>query len=193
MRNDKIAVLLSDDNQKNDQYLQNILYPMTKEKLVLFNSMSYRHSQNVGILNPTDLCLILNTYKCLLDLDNKTYCSGHYNVIQQEILVAKALKEKLEAKQKAKEEAKKAKMEANQKAKEEAKKAKEEANKAKLEAKQKAKEEAKQKAKEEVKENLIYSGCNQIIKSGKNKGGQCNCKIYKASVCKRHYKSDDVV
>jgi hypothetical protein len=128
----------------------------------------------------------------LLDLDNKTYCSGHYNVIQQEILVAKALQEKLEAKQKAKEEAKKAKMDAKQKAKEEAKKAKEEAKKAKEEA-NKAKLEAKQKAKEEVKENVIYSGCNQIIKSGKNKGGQCNCKIYKASVCKRHYKSDDVV
>uniref|UniRef100_A0A6C0KXK0 RING-type domain-containing protein n=1 Tax=viral metagenome TaxID=1070528 RepID=A0A6C0KXK0_9ZZZZ len=114
----------------------------------------------------------------LLDFDNKTYCTPHYNSVQMKFLEEKALKEKIEAKKKAKEEAKKAKMEAKQKAKEELK-----------EAKKKAKEEAKQKAKEDT----AYSGCNQIVKSGKNKGNQCNCKIYKDSVCKRHYKSEVIV
>ena len=93
-------------------------------------------------------------------------------------------------------------------------KAKEEAKKQKEEAKQqikKQKEEAKQKTKKSIKSNTntdstpsdgaednivlgpasIDSGneintCDQIIKSGTNKGNLCGCKVYQDNKCKRH-------
>jgi len=75
-------------------------------------------------------------------------------------------------------------------------------------AKQKAKDEAKQKAKEEAKllkkkkpqqENVVLhpiiidltlpdiEGCVEILRTGQKKGQQCNCKIEKDQLCKRHY------
>jgi hypothetical protein len=69
-RNDKIAVLLSKNDEVNDKIIGPYLYPSTKEKFVLFNSPTYKKFQNVGTLNSTDTCLIFNTYKCLVDLDN---------------------------------------------------------------------------------------------------------------------------
>ena len=75
-------------------------------------------------------------------------------------------------------------------------------------AKQKAKDEAKQKAKEEAKqlkktkpkqENVVLQpiiidltlpdidGCVEILRTGQKKGQQCNCKIEKDQLCKRHY------
>ena len=35
--------------------------------------------------------------------------------------------------------------------------------------------------------NNTQNCCNQILKSGKNKGKECMCKIYKNNLCKRHY------
>lgn len=69
-RNDKIAVLLSSDDNKNNSILSDILYPKSNEKLVLFNSITYKHPQNVGLLLPPDINLVFNTYYQLLDLDD---------------------------------------------------------------------------------------------------------------------------
>jgi hypothetical protein len=69
-RNDKVAVILSSDDAKNNSLLGSLLYPMSSEKLVLFNSGTYKHPQNVGILNPADTRVILNTYKSLVDIDD---------------------------------------------------------------------------------------------------------------------------
>jgi hypothetical protein len=70
-RNNKIAVLLSQDDTKSAVTIGSLLYPETNEKLVLFNSATYSHPQNVGFLNPADTCVVLNTYKSLIDLDDK--------------------------------------------------------------------------------------------------------------------------
>lgn len=69
-RNDKIAVLLSKNDEINEKIIGPYLYPATKEKFVLFNSQTYKKFQNVGTLNAADTCLIFNTYKYLVDLDN---------------------------------------------------------------------------------------------------------------------------
>lgn len=70
-RNDKIAVILSSDDTKSAVSIGSLLYPETNEKLVLFNSATYSHPQNVGFLNPADTCVVLNTYKLLIDLDDQ--------------------------------------------------------------------------------------------------------------------------
>jgi hypothetical protein len=70
-RNNKIAVMLSEDNQKNIDIVGPMLYPHSKERLVLFNSPTFNPPQNVGVLNQHDACLILNNYECLIDLDDK--------------------------------------------------------------------------------------------------------------------------
>jgi len=70
-RNEKIAVMLSDDNQKNTAIIGPLLYPYSNAKLVLFNSPTFNPPQNVGMLNQHDACLILNTYQFLIDLDDK--------------------------------------------------------------------------------------------------------------------------
>lgn len=133
-------------------------------------------------------CLCIGHFTLSIDNGN-TYCWTHKKA------VVKKMKE--ESKEKLKEEAKKAK--------EEAKKVKEEAKKAIQEAKLKAKEEAK-KIKEEAKKtksiipenivlgqldlsgNLINTGCVEILKTGKNKGNQCGCKINIDNLCIRHFK-----
>jgi hypothetical protein len=69
-RNDKIAVILSKDDEINEKIIGPYLYPATKEKFVLFNSPTYKKFQNTGTLNAPDTCLVFNTYKCLVDLDN---------------------------------------------------------------------------------------------------------------------------
>lgn len=67
-RNDKIAVILSDNDDDNMKFLINILYPKTKEKLCLFNSNTFKHPQNLGYLSQADINLILNTFNKLIDI-----------------------------------------------------------------------------------------------------------------------------
>jgi hypothetical protein len=67
-RNDKIAVILSDNDDDNMKFLVNILYPKTKEKLCLFNSNTFKHPQNLGYLSQADINLILNTFNKLIDI-----------------------------------------------------------------------------------------------------------------------------
>jgi hypothetical protein len=69
-RNDKIAVILSDNDDENMKFLINILYPKTKEKLCLFNSNTFKHPQNLGYLSPIDTNVILNTFSKLIDITN---------------------------------------------------------------------------------------------------------------------------
>jgi flagellar biosynthesis GTPase FlhF len=158
----------------------------------------------------TGICCFDDSNYCssnvmMLDLNNKTYCASHYYFAKNKCIKEKIKKEKAEAKQKEKEEAKKSKEEEKQKAKEEAKKAKEEAKKnAKEESKKKKQENGeennmKKKAKfnnptqqsEIICENIVINVemCNQLIKSGLNKGQQCKCKVYKDLMCTRHYNS----
>jgi hypothetical protein len=122
--------------------------------------------------------------------DEKYYCWNHKKQIVKKY--KQAIKDNI------KEEAKKTKL-----------KEKEELNKAKYEEKQKAKDE-KQKAKEEAKkankpkqlsENVVLGpsiitdlagneliiGCQEILKSGPNKGTHCGCKIVYENICKRHF------
>jgi len=146
-----------------------------------------------------------SSHVLLLELNNKTYCGSHYNLMKYKIEREEIRKKKMEEKKKAKEEAK-------IKMKEEAKKKKEEVKKLKEEAKIKMKEEAKKNEegstkikkknvnKEKVNkseeinsqdnsENIIIndSTCSEIVKTGKNKGQNCKCKVYLSTKCKRHY------
>lgn len=70
-RNNKVAVYLSSDDDNNKQLLEGILYPHTKIPLVMFNSPTFKHPQNVGLLTSEDSCKILNTYQALIDVDNR--------------------------------------------------------------------------------------------------------------------------
>jgi len=128
--------------------------------------------------------------------DEKYYCYSHKK------LAIKIYKK--DAANKVKEQEKQEKL----KKKEELQKQREEAKQNEKIAKQKAKEEAKQKAKEEAKqlkkqkphqENVVLcplvidltepniDGCVEILRTGQKKGQQCNCKIEKDNLCKRHY------
>ena len=72
-RNDRIAVILSNDNNKND-ILQEILYPnVFDHKLVVFNNPDFKSPVNLGILNSSDLSIVLNIYGAVLDMDQKLY------------------------------------------------------------------------------------------------------------------------
>jgi len=71
-RNDKIAVSLSGDMDKNNKILHNVLYPEYKQKkIVLFNNPEFKHYQNIGIYNEPDLNYVLNTYAAFVDIDNE--------------------------------------------------------------------------------------------------------------------------
>jgi hypothetical protein len=71
-RNDKVAVSLSIDNEKNTKLLKNILYPhITKYPLVLFNNPEFKHEQNIGLYNEPDLNYILNKFSYFMDLDQE--------------------------------------------------------------------------------------------------------------------------
>ena len=115
-----------------------------------------------------------HTYVIMHNETSKTFCTFHIH------------KARLQYKRDKKEEAK-------NKLKEEQKKIKEEKNKIKEEQK-KIKEEQK-KIKEEQKkikqDNIIL--CNQILKTGKNKGNLCGCKSYKDNLCKKHSPKNDII
>lgn len=71
-RNDKIAVSLSGDMDKNNHALKNVLYPEYKnKKIVLFNNPQFQHVQNIGIYNEPDLNYVMNTYAAFVDIDNE--------------------------------------------------------------------------------------------------------------------------
>lgn len=73
-RNDKIAALLSTDNDKNHRMLDEIIYPNNKHdhKIIVLNNPEFESPVNLGIFNYSDLSLILQTFKGVLDID-KTF------------------------------------------------------------------------------------------------------------------------
>lgn len=125
----------------------------------------------------------------LLETNGKHYCYHHYKSKARELYRAKLLKDKIEKKAAALLEKQKIK---------------DEKVKAKLEEKlKKQAEKVKAKADKLANENVIISSsfqnpltsdhpldtskCVQLLKTGKNKGKQCGCKIFKDGFCGRHY------
>lgn len=125
--------------------------------------------------------------------DTKHYCYNHKKQIiknHKQLLISKAKEEKQNEKNKIKEEKQ------NQKniIKEEKQKIKEE--------KQKVKEEKQKIKKSKINtENIVLGplivvtnndscilGCEQLLKSGQNKGNPCGCKIFSENLCKIHFK-----
>jgi hypothetical protein len=67
-RNDKIAILLSRFQEKNE-LLKECLYPISELPIVCFNNPSFDHPQNVGILSDVDTNYILNKCCAVVDID----------------------------------------------------------------------------------------------------------------------------
>ena len=134
--------------------------------------------------------------------DDKHYCWNHKKMIIRNYknkIAEKIKEEKKNLKLKEKEDLQKAKDEAKQKAKEEKEKAKEELKKSVKLAKQNKKPKVSNNdtividlTNENVvidltNENVaINSLCQEILKTGKNKGTQCGSKVFENNLCKRH-------
>ena len=139
--------------------------------------------------------------------DDKHYCWNHKKMIIRNYknkIAEKIKEEKKNLKLKEKEELQKAKNEAKQKAKEEKEKAKEELKKSVQLAKQNKKTTPKVSNDNSVvidltnentividltNENVVINSlCQEILKSGENKGKQCGSKAFENNLCKRHTK-----
>jgi hypothetical protein len=134
--------------------------------------------------------------------DNKHYCWYHKKMIIKQYKKEKADKikeEKKQAKQKEKEDLENAKKEAKQKAKDEKQKAKDEKQKTK---KTKTVSNDNKIVIDLTNENVVIGLskavaaeaaepillCQELLKSGKNKGTVCGNKAFENNVCKRHQK-----
>jgi hypothetical protein len=113
-----------------------------------------------------------NTYVMMIDVIGKSFCSQHKYTAYKNFLN----KKKMDLKQKVKDEKMKAKIEA----KSTALLAKEIIKHVKL---------LKKNDKNDKKENVIVflNLCNEVIKTGPNKGKGCGCKIFKDNMCTRHF------
>ena len=136
--------------------------------------------------------------------DDKHYCWNHKKMIIRNYknkIAEKIKEEKKNLKLKEKEELQKAKDEAKQKAKEEKEKAKEELKKSVQLAKQnkKTKTAINNLTNDLINDNtividltnenvVINSLCQEILKTGENKGTQCGKKAFENNLCKRHTK-----
>lgn len=76
-RNDKILVMLSEDQEKNSKILENILYPKTKHKLSLINNHNFEHPQNIGVCNDNDTAYMLNTFESFIDITDNFDLEAH--------------------------------------------------------------------------------------------------------------------
>jgi len=136
--------------------------------------------------------------------DDKHYCWNHKKMVIRNYknkIAEKIKEEKKNLKLKEKEELQKAKNEAKHKAKEEKEKAKEELKKSVQLAKQnkKTKTVINNLTNDLINDNtividltnenvVINSLCQEILKSGENKGTQCGNKAFENNLCKRHTK-----
>jgi hypothetical protein len=138
--------------------------------------------------------------------DDKYYCWNHKKVIIKDYKIKKMEKikeEKKNLKLKEKEDKQKAKDEAKQKAKEEKEKVKEELKKTVQLAKQNKKTKTVLNditndstiVIDLTTENVVIGPsneaeqvllCQEILKTGKNKGTQCGNKVFENNLCKRH-------
>jgi hypothetical protein len=94
IKNNKVAVSLSNDNTKNKTILESYIYPNECEyPIVLFNNPEFKHPQNIGIYNEQDLNYVLNTYSYFVDIDrefeletaatNTLWLDGNHDFIEQ--------------------------------------------------------------------------------------------------------------
>ena len=136
--------------------------------------------------------------------DDKHYCWNHKKMVIRNYknkIAEKIKEEKKNLKLKEKEELQKAKNEAKQKAKDEKEKATEELKKSVQLAKQnkKTKTVINNLTNDLINDNtividltnenvVINSLCQEILKSGENKGTQCGNKAFENNLCKRHTK-----
>jgi hypothetical protein len=137
--------------------------------------------------------------------DNKYYCWHHKKIVLKKYK-QEAVEKLKQEKQQLKEQVKKAKEEAKQKEKEEKQKEKEEKQKSKEEQKKMAMQEKKKNGSKQnninknkdtdeeqnviiglIDNSVLLNHCNEILKTGPNKGGHCSICIYKDNLCKRHY------
>lgn len=126
----------------------------------------------------------LNKQVTLIDVIGKEYCYKHKYIAFKNYII----KKKIEIKQKEKEEKIK-KKEENNKIKEELKNQKELAKKVAMEQKQKEKLKKQEEKLKLGKDALL---CQQILKTGKNKGSICGCKAVIGNLCNRHSKANTV-
>jgi hypothetical protein len=124
-------------------------------------------------------------YVKIIEIEGKKYCGPHYRATLRKIYYANKVKERMEKKN--------ALLLEKQKLKEEKIKIKAEEALKKKEARLKLKNEnviIKKSKEPTVMQSLEIdtSKCVQILKSGKNKGSPCGCKILKDGFCLRHYK-----
>jgi hypothetical protein len=141
----------------------------------------YDDSQNIYIP-------CANTQVMMVNPTGKKYCYNHKYIAQKEYIA----KKKIEIKEKQKEEKLKKKL-VEKKEKDDLK---EQMKKQKLEEKMKGMKDTvnkKMKVSKNLNENVIISTsdlllqCNQILKTGQNKGTVCGCKVFKDNLCTRHY------
>ena len=76
-RNDKTIAILSHDNDKNNQILNPITYPVSDHKVIALGNPEYDSPINLGIFNSPDLSQIFNTFLQVIDL------SGRYRLQAQ--------------------------------------------------------------------------------------------------------------
>ena len=67
-RNSKTAIMSNGEPESLDRLKQEILYPVTKLKVNVFNDVSLHSPQNLGMLDPRSLNMVMNEYSCFLDL-----------------------------------------------------------------------------------------------------------------------------
>jgi len=158
---------------------------------------SHHNTGNCKFLKCFQMGSQINYYNGLVEGDNygdeKYYCWSHKKQIVKKYKKEIADKTKEELKQsklKLKEEVKIAKEEAKQKIKVEKQKAKEEAMNIKLTKKQNLYNENIILGPSILVTSELTDGCNQLLKSGPNKGTVCGCKIFKDNLCKRHTNKD---
>ena len=68
-RNDKIAVILS-DNETNKK-IEHLMYPNNKYQLLCFNNINFDYPENLGSLSDFDMANVLNEFKAVLDLTDE--------------------------------------------------------------------------------------------------------------------------
>lgn len=150
----------------NSCYNPNKPESQTNSKYLNYQSCGHYHGTQISIYNPE------NPSQPITYGDTSYYCYTHKKEMIKKYKLQQKENEKLEKK-----------------------KAKELEKQMNLLDKQKAKEALKALKKKPISENIVLGplnlenqiGCVQILKTGKNKGNQCGCKIVFENMCKRHY------
>lgn len=68
-RNDKIAIMSNGDDKEKEK-TEPLLYPNDTLKINIFNNPKWESPQNLGLLDPLQLSIVLNTFKCFLDFSS---------------------------------------------------------------------------------------------------------------------------